>query len=74
MEWLHDGQSETWKEEPAEARPPPELPESREAATTARWIESVLAGNTPVPAAIEHQIACCRRAVSILSAAQKAPA
>jgi anthranilate phosphoribosyltransferase len=73
MEWLHDGHSETWKEESAAARPSPELPD-RDAATTARWIESVLAGKTPVPAAIDHQIACCRSAVRILSAAQKAPA
>jgi anthranilate phosphoribosyltransferase len=71
MEWLHDGQSQTWKEEPGETRPPPELPEARDAPTTARWIESVLAGSTPVPPAIEHQIACCRRAVSILATAQE---
>jgi anthranilate phosphoribosyltransferase len=74
IDWLHDGHAVTWKEEAGTERAAPELPESRDAVTTARWIESVLAGNTPVPAAIEHQIACCRRAVHIVSAEQKGAA
>ena len=60
LEWAFDGRSDAWKAETPHAAP--ELPD-RDAAATARWIESVLAGDTPVPAAIEHQLACCRRAV-----------
>ena len=59
MEWAHGGEVVTWKEEAASA---PDLPD-RDAKETARWIESVLAGNTPVPRAIEHQVECCRRAL-----------
>jgi anthranilate phosphoribosyltransferase len=70
IEWLYDGHASTWKDEAGAERAAPDLPDSRDAVTTARWIESVLAGNTPVPAAIEHQIACCRRAVGIVSEEQ----
>jgi anthranilate phosphoribosyltransferase len=43
----------------------PPLP-AREAETTARWIERVLEGEIPVPAAIAHQVECCKRAVAAL--------
>jgi len=36
--------------------PPVELPEGREAATTAAWIAQVLRGAAPVPAAIARQV------------------
>jgi anthranilate phosphoribosyltransferase len=68
LEWVHDGRSETWKAQTPEDRLTPELPADREAATTARWIEAVLAGKAPVPAAIEHQVECCKRAVAALRA------
>ena len=70
VEWLHDGTAEAWKAEPEEPTVPPELPADREAVTTAGWIESVLAGKAPVPSPIEHQIACCRRALDVLSAGE----
>jgi anthranilate phosphoribosyltransferase len=66
LEWVHEGRSETWKAETTEDRLAPELPADREPATTARWIEAVLAGNAPVPAAIQHQVDCCKRAVDAL--------
>jgi anthranilate phosphoribosyltransferase len=62
IEWLFEGRAEPWKEE-AGAREAPELPESRDASVTARWIEAVLAGRSPVPRAIEHQVECCGRAL-----------
>ena len=71
IEWLNDGEAHLWKPESSEPASAPALPENREPETTARWIESVLAGSTPVPAAIQHQIACCRRAVDALSRTQK---
>jgi anthranilate phosphoribosyltransferase len=68
IEWVHEGRSETWKAETPEDRPTPELPSDRDATTTARWIEAVLAGKAPMPLAIEHQLACCKRAVAALRA------
>ena len=59
LDWVFGGAIETWKEE---ASAPPELPD-RDAKTTARWIESVLEGKVPGPAAIRHQVCCCMRAV-----------
>ncbi|CNI39893.1 MULTISPECIES: DNA-binding protein YbiB [Yersinia] len=35
------------------------LPESKEVAVTARWIERCLAGELPIPDAIQKQLACC---------------
>jgi len=66
LEWVHEGRCETWKAETPEDRLTPELPSNREAAITARWIEGVLAGKAPVPAAIQHQVDCCKRAVAAL--------
>jgi len=70
MEWAFDGRSVIWKDDGL-PRASPELPD-RDPATTARWIESVLAGQTPVPAAIAHQLECCRRAVEALKAGASA--
>ncbi|ENA3445848.1 TPA: DNA-binding protein YbiB [Yersinia enterocolitica] len=36
-----------------------ELPSSRDAAITARWIEDCLAGVLPIPDSIQKQLACC---------------
>jgi anthranilate phosphoribosyltransferase len=73
MEWAHRGAVETWS---ADVRPSTgsgrteaELP-SRDSAATARWIESVLAGRTLMPAPIQHQVECCKRAVLSLRRAQ----
>lgn len=67
MEWAYGGEVVAWK---ADAVAAPELPD-RNAKATARWIESVLAGDTPVPAAIQHQLDCCRRARDALAARQE---
>jgi anthranilate phosphoribosyltransferase len=67
VEWTHAGHAIMWTEE---AAAPPELPTDREADTTARWIERVLAGDAPVPAAIAHQVECCKRAVAAVSQAR----
>jgi anthranilate phosphoribosyltransferase len=37
----------------------PELPESMDAAVTARWIEQALAGEVPIPAPVLTQVRCC---------------
>ncbi len=37
----------------------PELPLSKDAVITARWIEGCLAGEQPIPDSILKQLACC---------------
>jgi anthranilate phosphoribosyltransferase len=67
MEWAFGGTVQTWTQDAeAQADGAPALPD-RDPKTTARWIEAVLAGSAPVPAAIAHQLACCRRAVGAVS-------
>jgi anthranilate phosphoribosyltransferase len=63
IDWAHAGSAVTWT---GPAAGTPDLPADREAETTARWIERVLAGEIPVPPAIAHQVECCERAVAAL--------
>jgi anthranilate phosphoribosyltransferase len=74
IEWAHAQRVTTWTEDTAEVRAAPELPADREAETTARWIERVLAGKAPVPTAIAHQVECCKRAVAQVLASHGATA
>ncbi|HEY1610768.1 MAG TPA: DNA-binding protein YbiB [Paraburkholderia sp.] len=58
VDWLHDGVCETLVE-PVHSSPDApevELPEGRDASTTAAWIHAVLRGDAPVPPAIERQV------------------
>jgi anthranilate phosphoribosyltransferase len=63
IEWAFEGRAESWQEE---SRAAPDLPQDREPGVTARWIEAVLAGQAPVPRAIEHEVECCRRALAAM--------
>ncbi|MDP9645300.1 MULTISPECIES: DNA-binding protein YbiB [Paraburkholderia] len=58
VDWLHDGICETRVPHERSSRDAPEveLPEARDAATTAAWIGAVLRGEAPVPSAIERQV------------------
>lgn len=58
VDWLHDGICETRMaaERSSADAPEVELPEARDAATTAAWIDAVMRGEAPVPGAIERQI------------------
>ncbi|CAB3766162.1 DNA-binding protein YbiB [Paraburkholderia humisilvae] len=58
IDWLHDGQCETlvMPERSSADAPTVDLPEARDAATTAAWIADVMRGAAPVPAAIERQV------------------
>lgn len=42
----------------------PELPQGFDAGTTARYIESIMSGNQPLPAAIAAQVNCLRQALT----------
>ncbi|HEV3428886.1 MAG TPA: DNA-binding protein YbiB [Paraburkholderia sp.] len=63
VDWLHDGICETLIEPERSSPDAPEvdLPEGRDAATTAAWIEAVLRGEAPVPNAIARQIETIKR-------------
>jgi anthranilate phosphoribosyltransferase len=58
IDWLHDGVCETRvaAERSSADAPAVELPEGRDAATTAAWIAAVMRGEAPVPSAIERQV------------------
>lgn len=64
--WLDGNKLQTWH---APAEDNPQLPDSRDATATAAWISAALAGKQPVPRAIAHQVDCCLRAASLMSAA-----
>ncbi len=66
IEWLAGKNTEVWR---ATAEENPQLPDGRDAALTAAWIQDALAGRQPVPAAITHQAAWCVRAAGLLRAA-----
>ncbi|GJH07467.1 DNA-binding protein YbiB [Caballeronia sp. EK] len=58
VDWFHDGHVDTLisPEHSQPHAPPIELPETLDAATTARWIECVLRGDVPVPPAVVRQV------------------
>ncbi|GAB7527136.1 DNA-binding protein YbiB [Paraburkholderia sp. 2C] len=58
IDWLHDGQCDTLvaPERSSADAPAVDLPEGRDAATTAAWIADVLGGAAPVPTAIARQV------------------
>jgi anthranilate phosphoribosyltransferase len=63
VDWLHDGICETLVEPERSSPDAPEveLPEGRDAPTTAAWIEAVLRDDAPVPEAIARQIETIKR-------------
>ena len=55
--WVHDGRCEPLPTTAAPRAPgAPVLPDARDAGATARWIQSVLAGERPVPASIDAEV------------------
>ena len=58
IDWLHDGMAETLvaAERSSSEAEPAALPESRDAQTTAAWIEAVLDGRQPVPPTLARQV------------------
>jgi len=59
IDWFHGGQRTLLVEKQSVAEELADLPEGRDAAATARWIEAVLAGQRQAPAAIMEQIEHC---------------
>lgn len=60
IEWLDGKVAEVWR---GAAEENPELPDGREAAVTAAWINEMLTGKRVVPVAISHQVECCARTI-----------
>jgi len=56
IDWWHQGIATTLCETQSNASVMPELPEQIDAASTANWIQSVLAGQIPVPENIAAQV------------------
>ena len=56
IEWLDGKTAEMWR---GAAEENPVLPDSRDAAITARSIKAALAGKHSLPSAISHQVLCC---------------
>jgi anthranilate phosphoribosyltransferase len=66
MDWLHDGRCDTLVDaQVTAAREIPALPDPHDASATARWIQSVLAGERPVPAPVEQQVVAVLQAVGL---------
>ena len=66
IDWLHDGACETLAAAETGTVVLPEAPAAIDAASTARWIERVLAGAAPVPRALVRQLACVGIAQGLL--------
>lgn len=63
IEWLDGKTAEVWR---GTAEENPELPDGRDAAVTATWINEVLSGKRGIPAALAHQVECCLQAVQAM--------
>ena len=61
IDWFHHNQRTTLVERQEPVDEMPLLPVRSDAATTAAWIESALAGREPVPEPIKEQVAQCIR-------------
>jgi anthranilate phosphoribosyltransferase len=75
IDWLHGGECDVLV--PAQGTPArdlPALPEPHDASATARWIQSVLAGERPVPEPIERQVSAVLQAVGLTPSARAAVA
>jgi len=69
IDWFHNGERTLLVERDAPTDELAEIPEARDAAATARWIERALRGEVPVPASILAQVAQCVRVARALRAA-----
>lgn len=65
IHWADGNAVQAWAGKPDGAGV--ELPLDRDAAATARWIESALAGAAAIPGSLLHQADCCVRAVKLIS-------
>ncbi len=69
IDWFHEQQRTVLVEKQLLVEQLPDLPLERDAATTAAWIEQVLAGATAVPPSIAGQVAQCLMASGKIASA-----
>jgi anthranilate phosphoribosyltransferase len=74
IDWFHDGQRTLLVERDAPTDDLAALPDGRDAAGTARWIERALRGEEQVPGPIAAQVAQCLRVARALRAGAGAQA
>jgi len=75
IEYFEDGVAQLlFEEEVTPAKNVPALPAGIDAASTAAWIRSALAGDVPVPLPIVNQLACCLYAAGYTSDMNQAKA
>jgi hypothetical protein len=68
IDWVHDGVCEVVvPSQTTTAGVMPALPDAADASATARWIQSVLAGERPVPQAIDRQVGAVLLALGLRS-------
>ena len=73
IDWFHAGESTTLVQtQTAIVGPVVDLPEALDAATTADWIQSVLAGDIPVPHNIADQVEHCVMVAKLIHERQHA--
>ena len=59
IDWFHDGERTLLVQRDAPTDDRAQMPEARDAATTAHWIAQALRGEVPVPPSITEQVAQC---------------
>jgi anthranilate phosphoribosyltransferase len=68
IDWFHEGQRTLLVQRDAPTDDQAQLPEARDAATTAAWIAQALRGEVPVPPSIIEQVAQCLHVAKALQA------
>jgi len=71
IDWFHEGARTTLVQKQAPVDELPPLPNERDAASTAAWIKSALAGIQPVPAPIADQVEQCLLVSKAIQARQR---
>ena len=66
IDWFYCGECRTLVERQEPIDELPRLPDGRDPASTARWIEKVLKGEEPAPRAIREQARQCVRVSKLL--------
>ena len=73
IDWFHQGQRALLVERDAPTDTLSDVPDGRDAATTAAWIGAALRGEVPVPASITTQVTHCAEVARAIRQRQLAP-
>ncbi len=70
IDWFHSGERTLLVQRDAPTDELADMPEARDAATTATWIASALRGEVQIPAAIAEQVAQCVQVSRLLASSR----